>query len=123
MGAKELNELLLNNFPNLKSAFKRETDWQEGIETGSIIVFEDVFYKYIKRNINNENISKKCFNFFKYLLTLNDNYVTDVIKVSIIENIISLSKKEKYIKYFDEEMKNIANDIGKNYFYNWRDIC
>ena len=57
MGAKELNEKLLETFPQLRKSFDNVTSWQEGIETGSIIVFEDVYFKYLKRYLHNEKIS------------------------------------------------------------------
>lgn len=122
MGAKELNEKLLNNFPQLEKSFKKATDWQEGIETGSVIVFEDVYFKYIRRHLKNETISKRNFEFVKELLNSNDEYAINVVCVAIIENLIASTKKELYEKYLDDNMKKIANEIGKSYFYNWRNI-
>ena len=51
MQAKELNSLLLEKFPELKKKFDDETSWQDGIETGSFIVFEDVFMPFLEANI------------------------------------------------------------------------
>ncbi len=122
MGAKELNEKLLGTFPQLRKSFDNVTSWQEGIETGSIIVFEDVYFKYLKRYLNNENISNKNFEFIKSLLDSNDDYAINVVSVAIIENLIATTKRELYVKYFDDNMKKIANEIGKEYFYNWVNI-
>lgn len=122
MGAKELNEKLLKNFPQLEKSFKKVTDWQEGIETGSVIVFEDVYFKYIRRYLKNETISKRNFEFVKELLNSNDEYAINVVCVAIIENLIASTKKELYKKYLDDNMKKIANEIGKSYFYNWKNI-
>lgn len=122
MGAKELNEKLLEYFPQLEKSFKKVTDWQEGIETGSAIVFEDVFFKYIKRHLKDEKISNKNFEFIKELLNSNDEYAINVVCVAIIENLIASTKRELYEKHLDDNMKKIANEIGKNYFYNWTKI-
>ena len=122
MGAKELNEKLLETFPQLRKSFDNATSWQEGIETGSIIVFEDVYFKYLKRYLHNENISNKNFEFIKLLLDSNDDYAINVVAVAIIENLVATTKRELYVKYFDNTMKKIANEIGREYFYNWKDI-
>ena len=122
MGAKELNEKLLETFPQLRKLFDNVTSWQEGIETGSIIVFEDVYFKYLKRYLHNEKISNKNFKFIKLLLDSNDDYAINVVTVAIIENLVATTKRELYVKYFDDNMKKIANEIGRGYFYNWKDI-
>ena len=123
MEPKELNELLLNRFPMIKSKFEQETNWQDGINTGSIVVFEDVYFKYIKRYIKNEKLSTKNFDFIKELLALDDEYVKDVVVTALIENMISSTKKDLFVKYFDDNMKKIANEIGAKYFYNWKEIA
>lgn len=122
MGAKELNKKLLETFPQLRKSFDNVTSWQEGIETGSIIVFEDVYFRYLKRYLNNENISKTNFEFIKSLLNSNDDYAINVVTIAIIENLVATTKRELYEKYFDANMKKIANEIGKEYFYNWINI-
>ena len=122
MGAKELNEKLLETFPHLRKSFDNVTSWQEGIETGSIIVFEDVYFKYLKRYLHNEKISNKNFKFIKLLLDSNDDYAINVVTIAIIENLVATTKRELYVKYFDNTMKKIANEIGREYFYNWKDI-
>ncbi len=122
MGAKELNEKLLETFPQLRKSFDNVTSWQEGIETGSIIVFEDVYFKYLKRYLHNEKISNKNFKFIKSLLNSSDDYVINVVTIAIIENLVATTKRELYVKYFDDNMKKIANEIGREYFYNWKDI-
>lgn len=122
MGAKQLNELLLKTFPGLQKNFNKITDWQDGIETGSIIVFEDVYFKYIKRFIKNEKISKANFEFIKLLLDSNDEYAINVVTIAIIENMIATMKKEDYVKYFDDRMKVIANNLGQNNFRKWENI-
>ncbi len=53
MKPRDLNTLLLSKFPNLRDAFEKETSWQEGINTGCIVVFEDVFMPYIVYCVEN----------------------------------------------------------------------
>ena len=35
MDVKQLNQLLINKFPELEREYHEEVDWQEGDETGS----------------------------------------------------------------------------------------
>ena len=51
MQAKELNQLLINSFPELEAKFHEEVDWQDGYETGSFVVFEDVFMRFVEVNV------------------------------------------------------------------------
>ena len=100
MKSNKLNELLLTTFPNLKTAFSEETSWQEGINTGSIVVFEDVFMPYIifcyEHKLSDE--LKKCFEFIEECVISKDNYQRNIIEVAIIENIYSY---------------DIADELGK----------
>ena len=44
---KELNTMLLEAFPELKERFEDETSWDDGIETGSYVVYEDIFMPHV----------------------------------------------------------------------------
>ena len=51
MNSIELNKLLIEKFPNLIDDYCDEVGWQEGDETGSHIVYGDVFTPYIVKCI------------------------------------------------------------------------
>lgn len=101
MNSQELNSLLLERIPSLKTTFDEETSWQEGLETGSIVVFEDIFMPYIiycvENNLGDE--INKCFNFIEECMCSNDSYQRNVIEVSIIENIHSYDISNKLSSY------------------------
>lgn len=101
MSPKELNTKLLEKFPELIDAFNEETSWQEGISTGSTVVFEDVFMPFIINAIEKDmtDVIKKIFEFVEELVTSNDEYAKNVAEVAIIENIGSYDIKDKIIKY------------------------
>jgi len=84
---KELNLKLLNMFPKLKEKFDVYTSWQDGIETGSHLVFEDVFVPYIVKIIleSNDEEIKKCFDYIEQILISDDDYSKNVINVSVLE--------------------------------------
>ena len=47
MTSKELNLYLIKNLNEIENFYKEEVSWQEGDETGSHIVFGDVFVPFI----------------------------------------------------------------------------
>lgn len=114
MTSQELNENLLSNFPELKEKFEEETSWQEGIETGSFVVFEDVFMPFVKDSVknNSKDIINKIFDYIEKLSFSNDGYVQNVLYVAILENIASFEDVQKYTKYFKN---NTSKIFGENY--------
>ena len=91
----KLNLKLINEFPELKRRYLEETEWQEGDETGSHVVYGDVFTPFIEECINNREINKliKICNFIEDLLTMNIEYVT--VHVEIEKEIKSIIKTIK----------------------------
>lgn len=105
MKSSELNLLLLKRFPSLKEAFEEETSWQEGINTGSIVVFEDVFMPYIIHCVENKLNSEvtEIFKFIEECVKSNDEYQRNVIEVSIIENMHSYDIADQLSSFLLEE--------------------
>ena len=89
MKSKELNQLLIKKFPNLMDDYQREVQWQEGDETGSHVVYGDVFSPYIIKCLDGrKNIELEVvFEFLESMLLQKDEYVTEVIALSVIESI------------------------------------
>lgn len=115
MQAKELNFLLLERFPELKDKFDEETSWQEGIETGSFIVFEDVFMPFLEANVelNNIEMVDRIYSFVEELSNINDEYVENILYVAILENISGYVNPEPFIKPLKEKSKKIFDDNYK----------
>jgi len=112
---KKVNEKLLEAFPELKHSFEEETSWQDGIYTGSTVVYEDVFKWFIQDQINSNNEKNlvRIFEFIEKMITTDDEYQKYVIEVAIIEWLAYsdvYSKVEKYLlpntKITLEKMKN-----------------
>ncbi len=97
MTSKELNLKLIEIFPEIKDAYLEETSWQDRDETGSHIVYADVFVPYIKRQITGKKAQTlaNVFNYIEELLELKDEYANDVIALSVLESLL-----------FDEEVDN-----------------
>ena len=97
MTSKELNLKLIKAFPEIQDAYFEETSWQDGDETGSHVVYADVFVPFIKAQIcsNNKQKLTKIFDFIERLLELNDEYANEVVAFSVIESLL-----------FDEDANN-----------------
>lgn len=116
MEAKELNQLLLNEFPELQEKFDEETSWQDGIDTGSFIVFEDVFMPFLEINVemHNTNMIERLYSFIEKLCDIQDSYVENVLYVAILENISDYVNPEPFEKYLKPKSLRIYSDNYKN---------
>lgn len=95
MEVKQLNRLLIDKFPELEKEYHEEVDWQEGDETGSHVVYGDVFTPYIEKIIiqqNNVEI-QKVFAFIEEILARNEKYSDEVIMFSVLERLM-LNKEQ-----------------------------
>ena len=115
MDSKELNTLLLHTFPELKEEFEEETSWQDGIETGSFIVFENVFMPFLELNVelNNTEMIERIYSFIEDLSNIDDKYVENVLYVAILENILSYVNPDPFIKPLKNNSKKIFDDNYK----------
>ena len=84
---KELNTMLLEAFPELKERFENETSWDDGIETGSYIVYEDIFMPYVVQAFvdNDQESINRVMQFVERLASSDDVDVKNLIGISIID--------------------------------------
>ena len=87
MTSKELNEKLLQAVPELKVSFNDFTSWQEGIETGSHTVFENLVVPFGINIIENENDDaiRRLFKMVEEMVTSKDEYAEEVAQLSFLE--------------------------------------
>lgn len=97
MTSKELNLKLIESFPEIKDVYFEETSWQDGDETGSHVVYADIFVPFIKAQISGgrEQTVASAFHYIEKLLELNDEYANEVIALSVLESLL-----------FDEDVDN-----------------
>ena len=55
MTRAELNFKLTETFPELMDNYRKETEWQDGDETGSHVIYADVFVPFVKEQMQAEN--------------------------------------------------------------------
>ena len=119
MTCKELNKKLLKTFPILTEAYYAETSWQEGDDTGSHLIFEDVFVPFIQEQFSNQNVETltKIFDFIEKLLALDDSYINEVITFSVLEPLIFTDDTDSsYVLHFSKPktLSLIAQIVNAN---------
>ena len=114
MKSRELNILLIKNIPGLKPLYEAEVVWQEGDDTGSHVVFEDVLIPYIINSAKKKDTGelKKCFEFIEKLLCNNDEYVNEVVEFSVLED---LAYQESVSFDFEAYMKKKTIEVFKQF--------
>ena len=85
------NSLLLKRFPEIKYDFDAYASWQDGLETGSFLIVEDVLTKHIWKSAEKGDFAfiKRVFEFAEDVLNQGDEYACNVIVIGLLETIKS----------------------------------
>ena len=81
------NRKLLEKFPEIHDNFITYTSWQDGIQTGSTLIVEDVFDPFCKKadmNKNTETVKRIC-EFVEECICSNDYLEYNVIYIGFLE--------------------------------------
>lgn len=89
MNEKAMNELLLEAFPEIKDDFEKYVSWQDGVNTGAFLTYEDVFRPHIEQAVENGNTSfiERASSFIEDLYLTGDEYAMNVVYVGILEGL------------------------------------
>ena len=111
--SKKYNTLLLNKFPELKEKFDNYTDWQDGMETGSLLVYEDIFVPYVLECLINDNNDKmiEIADFIEQLITSNDEYAFNIAYIAILESLKSNPNGKMIQKYLKDNSLKEFNEL------------
>ena len=95
---KELNTMLLEAFPELKERFEDQASWDDWIETGSYIVYEDIFMPYVVQAFvdNDQESINWVMQFVEKLASSDDVDVKNLIGISIIDNVRMYDIEERF---------------------------
>jgi len=114
MTSKELNLFLLRLLPGIKDSYIEEVSWQDGHDTGSHVVFEDVLCPYIIRNAENEQELKHCFSTIETILLLHDEYAEEVILLSVLDDLLTEPEViAKSLNYMGSETRRLLQELLK----------
>ena len=112
---KIMNLMLIEEFPELKTQYEEEINWQEGDETGSHVIYGDIFAPFIKEKIKEKNDIKleRICDFIEELIKMKNDPV----------NYIDPRGKEMYKFYYkitpqiyEGEIKYIDNEYSFDFF-------
>jgi hypothetical protein len=89
MTASELNELMLDAFPELRSEFELYTSWQDGLETGCFLTFEDLLLPLVRNALakQDEPFLRRAGAFIEELLELGDEYAENIATIALLEGL------------------------------------
>lgn len=116
MEPREINSKLLELLPQSKELFDSVAGWQDGLDTGTTIIVEDVFMVYLKELIekNDKDELSNCSAFIDWLSDyIDDEYAGDVLVISIFEYIHFAEDRERLEKVLGSKAK------AKYYSINW----
>lgn len=96
MDTAQLNGLLLDAFPELASAFEEYTSWQDGMDTGCFLTYEDLLLPLAKEALDTQDgeTLKRVGAFIEQLMTLDDAYAANVATVGLLEGLKAYGKEE-----------------------------
>ena len=97
MNESELNERLLSSFPELKAEFEDYVSWQDGMETGAFLTYEDVFRPRIEHALTagDSTFLERTANFIESLYLTGDDYAMSVVYVGVLEGLKASCDNEK----------------------------
>lgn len=84
-----LNKLLLETFPELAEQFKEYTSWQDGMETGCFLTFEDLLLPIARHALDehDEAFLVRLGVFIEQLMTSGDALAINLATVGLIEGL------------------------------------
>ena len=89
MNEKQMNEKMLEAFPELKEEFDKYVSWQDGMDTGAFLTYEDVFRPHIEKAIEENDMPflERVSTFLEDLYLTGDEYAMSVVYVGILEGL------------------------------------
>lgn len=101
MNERQMNEALLAAFPELDKKLKKYASWQDGMNTGAFLTYEDVFRPHIEAAIekNDAIFLERAGDFIEELFLTGDEYATSVICIGILEGLKTNCDNEAVRKF------------------------
>ena len=89
MNEKQMNEALLKAFPELKEELEKYISWQDGMDTGAFLTYEDVLRPHVENAIEcgDAKFLEKVAAFIEGLYLTGDEYAINVVSVGILEGL------------------------------------
>ena len=113
MNEKDMNLSLISTFPELREEFEEYVTWQDGIETGAFLTYEDLFLPKIVKAIENNDVNylKRVAIFLERHLTQCGEYSSNVIVVGILEGLKAKCNHNKVRSFLLDESIKQFNEL------------
>ncbi len=113
MQERKMNEALLAEFPELRLKFDEYTSWQDGMDTGAFITYEDIFLPHIVAAVENEDFDflRRVAVFLEKYLTQEGEYSSNVICVGILEGLKAKCDNEKVRLFLLKESRKQFDEL------------
>lgn len=85
----QMNEAPKEAFPELAPELEKYTSWQDGMDTGAFLTYEDVLRPRIEQAIESgdEDCLSRAREFIESLFTSGDPHAANVVTVGILEGL------------------------------------
>jgi len=113
MTRTELNQKIIEYFPELQDAYINEVSWQEGDETGSHVVYGTVFTPYFEQNLNARKMETlvHMFRFIEDILSMEDKSAENVIALSVIAGNESKLQDSELLQMLGVQTKKLLTEM------------
>ncbi len=113
MNERDLNTALLETFPELESEFEEYTAWQDGMDTGAFLTYEDVLRPHIEKAVmrNDGHFAERAFEFIEKLYLSGDKYAVNVVTVGILEGLKANCNNELVRPYLKDATRREFDEL------------
>ena len=89
MKERQLNDLMLEAFPELAQPFDEYASWQDGPDTGCFLTYEDLLLPLARRALEegDDETAVRVAAFIEELLGLGEDYAENVATVALLEGL------------------------------------
>jgi hypothetical protein len=117
MNYEMLNDMLIQNVPELKQAYLKELEWWDGEQPGAHNIFGDVLNPYLIERLDqmdDEKVLKRVFNFLESMALSEDEKVKEVLTCTVLERLGDDTKiLERAEAFMGENTKKLSQDVEK----------
>ncbi len=113
MEDKALNELLLESFPELAGVFDEYVSWQDGMDTGAFLTYEDLLLPLIRDAIavDDGDFLRRATEFIERLLLCGDSYAENVANVGLLEGLKATCPDGAVRFFLEDESRRQFDEI------------
>lgn len=101
MNSRDLNEKLLESFPELSEELNNFMSEEDGLDTGAFLTYEDVFRKHIEVaiRVKDNAFLQRAGKFTEALMETDDEYACSVVTVGVLEGLKANCEENEVVAF------------------------